>query len=86
MTCLLGLNVNQGEEIKLRLRTNDLRGFRKYDKIRETLVHELTHNTWREHDNRFKELNSQLLCECVKASSVRTLSTRCVFRVTRSTG
>lgn len=41
--CVLGLNVNRGQEIKLRLRTDDLRGFRKYDKIRETLIHELAH-------------------------------------------
>ena len=34
----------QGQEISLRLRTDDMRGFRKYLKIRETLVHELAHN------------------------------------------
>ena len=89
--CILGLNVNQGQEILLRLRTDDLRGesdpadpvgsdqiqegwdfdvvdilclpglpispmpnvllygctavtgFRKYDSIRDTLIHELAH-------------------------------------------
>jgi hypothetical protein len=41
--CILGYNVNQGQEISLRLRTDDLRGFRKYLRIRETLVHELAH-------------------------------------------
>ena len=66
VTCLLGLNINAGQEIKLRLRTNDMHGFRKYDRIRETLVHELTHNVWGEHDNNFKELNSRLLRECVR--------------------
>ena len=25
VTCLLGLNINRGQEIKLRLRTNDLK-------------------------------------------------------------
>lgn len=54
VTCLLGLNINGGQEIKLRLRTADLQGFRKFETIRETLVHELTHNVWAEHDNRFK--------------------------------
>lgn len=36
----------------------------RYDRIRETLCHELAHMVWSEHDNRFKELNSQLLKEC----------------------
>mmetsp|Transcript_50106 Transcript_50106/g.160441 ORF Transcript_50106/g.160441 Transcript_50106/m.160441 type:complete len:287 (+) Transcript_50106:57-917(+) len=35
--CLLGFNKNRGQEISLRLRTDDLRGFRKYLRIRETL-------------------------------------------------
>ena len=36
----------------------------RYDRIRETLCHELAHMVWGEHDNRFRELNSQLLKEC----------------------
>ncbi|MED6170886.1 hypothetical protein PIB30_035464 [Stylosanthes scabra] len=39
--CLLGFNKNQGEEISLRLRTDDLKGFRKYESIKKTLLHEL---------------------------------------------
>lgn len=69
VTCLLGLNVNAGQEIKLRLRTNDMLGFRKYYRIRETLVHELTHNVWHDHDNNFKELNSRLLREVVRVNN-----------------
>lgn len=42
--CILGYNVNNGQEISLRLRTDDYAGFRKYLAIRRTLVHELTHN------------------------------------------
>lgn len=41
--CVLGFNVNRGQEISLRLRTDDYRGFRKYLRIRETLLHELAH-------------------------------------------
>ena len=41
--CILGVNINGGQEISLRLRTDDLRGFRRYDRIRETLCHELAH-------------------------------------------
>eukprot|EP01023_Acetabularia_acetabulum_P022416 TRINITY_DN2205_c0_g1_i3.p1 TRINITY_DN2205_c0_g1~~TRINITY_DN2205_c0_g1_i3.p1 ORF type:complete len:359 (-),score=57.07 TRINITY_DN2205_c0_g1_i3:328-1404(-) len=61
--CILGYNVNKGQEISLRLRTDDLKGFRKYIKIRETLIHELTHMVWGDHDINFKKLNSQLLKE-----------------------
>eukprot|EP01024_Parvocaulis_polyphysoides_P073567 TRINITY_DN9475_c0_g1_i7.p1 TRINITY_DN9475_c0_g1~~TRINITY_DN9475_c0_g1_i7.p1 ORF type:complete len:359 (-),score=53.50 TRINITY_DN9475_c0_g1_i7:422-1498(-) len=61
--CILGYNVNKGQEISLRLRTDDLKGFRKYIKIRETLIHELTHMVWGDHDINFKNLNSQLLKE-----------------------
>lgn len=32
--CVLGFNVNAGQEISLRLRTDDMKGFRKYMSIR----------------------------------------------------
>ena len=51
--CLLGLNKNKGEEILLRLRTSDCLSFRPYLSIRETLVHELTHNRYDDHDDKF---------------------------------
>ncbi|PIL24649.1 hypothetical protein GSI_12533 [Ganoderma sinense ZZ0214-1] len=57
---LLGLNVNAGQAIKLRLRTDAYDGFRLYKDVRRVLCHELTHNVWGDHDNNFKELNSQL--------------------------
>ncbi|KAJ7262660.1 WLM-domain-containing protein [Mycena haematopus] len=57
---LLGLNINHGEEIKLRLRTDSYDGFRLYSQVRRTLCHELAHNVFGPHDNDFKELNSQL--------------------------
>ncbi|EGN97036.1 hypothetical protein SERLA73DRAFT_185329 [Serpula lacrymans var. lacrymans S7.3] len=63
---LLGLNVNGGQEIKLRLRTNDYDGFRDYRTIRRVLCHELTHNVWSDHDDNFKELNSKLNREVVE--------------------
>jgi len=58
---LLGLNINAGQVIKLRLRTyryDD--GFRLYSDIRRVLCHELAHNVWGDHSNNFKELNSRL--------------------------
>ncbi|KAI0794524.1 WLM-domain-containing protein [Fomes fomentarius] len=57
---LLGLNVNAGQAIKLRLRTDRYDGFRTYREVRRVLCHELTHNVWGDHDNNFKELNSTL--------------------------
>lgn len=58
--CILGVNINKGQEITLRLRTDDLKGFRQYDRIKETLIHELAHMVWGDHDNNFKEFNSKL--------------------------
>lgn len=48
---LLGLNVNAGQAIKLRLRTDRYDGFRLYAEVRRVLCHELTHNVWGDHDN-----------------------------------
>ncbi|ONK69273.1 uncharacterized protein A4U43_C05F21130 [Asparagus officinalis] len=58
--CILGFNKNQGEEISLRLRTDDLNGFRKYQSIKKTLLHELAHMVHSEHDANFFALNKQL--------------------------
>jgi hypothetical protein len=41
---ILGYNRNAGQLIAIRLRTDDLTGFRHYDSIRKVLLHELTHN------------------------------------------
>ncbi|KAF8555673.1 WLM-domain-containing protein [Imleria badia] len=60
---LLGLNVDAGQSIKLRIRTDAYDGFRPYLEVRRVLCHELAHNVWGDHDNNFKELNSQLNSE-----------------------
>ncbi|KAI8602315.1 WLM domain-containing protein [Dissophora ornata] len=57
---ILGYNRNKGELIALRLRTDDLEGFRHYDAVRKVLLHELAHNVWSEHDENFHALNRQL--------------------------
>ena len=54
---LLGLNVNHGEAIKLRLRTDAYDGFRLYSDVRKVLCHELSHNVWGEHDNNVSSLS-----------------------------
>ena len=55
---ILGYNQNHGQVIAIRLRTDDLTGFRNYNDILKVMVHELAHMKFSEHDNQFKELNS----------------------------
>jgi hypothetical protein len=43
---ILGLNKNAGEEISLRLLTDDLEGTRLYREVRKVLLHELAHNVF----------------------------------------
>lgn len=54
--CLLGLNVNRGAEIRLRIRTDDWQGFRTIAQMLQVLAHELAHCVYGAHDNDFKEL------------------------------
>jgi hypothetical protein len=54
LSTIADLHALAGQEISLRLRTDDLKG------IRETLIHELAHMVWGDHDDNFKELNSQV--------------------------
>ncbi|CBJ49209.1 conserved unknown protein [Ectocarpus siliculosus] len=58
--CVLGLNQNHGMKIFLRLRTDDLRGFRKILSIRKVLFHELAHNDISDHDDNFYMLMRQV--------------------------
>jgi len=48
--CLLGYNTNQGLRIDVKLRPDDLEGFIPYDKLVQTLIHELSHNWVAAHD------------------------------------
>lgn len=63
--CVLGLNENKGQRILLRIRTDDLEGFRRYDSMKQVLIHELTHNVWGDHDSNFYLLMRQLQKEAV---------------------
>lgn len=53
--CVLGYNVNRGQEIRLRVRTDDRKGFRSIAQLLHVLAHELAHNVRDEHDDEFKE-------------------------------
>ena len=58
--CILGLNTNKGQKIELRIRTDDLKGFRKIQSIKKTLYDELTHNVHGPHDTQFYTLLRQV--------------------------
>jgi hypothetical protein len=64
-SAILGYNQNKGQVIALRLRTDDLKGFRHYNDIKKVLVHELTHMVHSAHDNNFWSLNRQLNKEII---------------------
>jgi WLM domain len=64
--CVMGLNRNKGQQILLRIRTDDLKGFRKMTSIREVLYHELAHNVHSEHDGNFFQLMRQIKKECLE--------------------
>eukprot|EP00188_Purpureofilum_apyrenoidigerum_P002506 Plantae.Rhodophyta-Purpureofilum_apyrenoidigerum.ctg25645.p1 GENE.Plantae.Rhodophyta-Purpureofilum_apyrenoidigerum.ctg25645~~Plantae.Rhodophyta-Purpureofilum_apyrenoidigerum.ctg25645.p1 ORF type:complete len:516 (+),score=91.93 Plantae.Rhodophyta-Purpureofilum_apyrenoidigerum.ctg25645:128-1675(+) len=61
--CVLGLNVNKGAEIQIRLRTDDMKGFRPFYKLREVIFHELSHNVHSSHDRNFYDLMNQVAKE-----------------------
>ncbi|XBI36154.1 hypothetical protein VPH35_121720 [Triticum aestivum] len=62
---LLGLNVNRGAEVKLRLRRDgrDL-DFIPYEEVLDTMLHELAHNARGPHDAQFYKLWDELRKEC----------------------
>lgn len=62
--CVMGLNQNKGQKILIRLRTDDLRGFRKMLSIRKVLFHELAHNVHSEHNGDFFQLMRQIEKDC----------------------
>lgn len=71
---LLGLNRNGGAEILLRLRTDDLGGFRDYRGVRSTLVHELAHNVHGAHERPFWDLFNQMSRELAEFEHGRAMA------------
>lgn len=61
--CLLGYNTNHGMRIDIKLRTDDLSGFRPYNELSATLIHELSHNWVGEHNILFWTNYGQMRCE-----------------------
>jgi len=58
---LLGINVNSGQRISLRLRkTHNPKEFLPFESILGTMLHELCHNTYGPHDDRFFALLGKL--------------------------
>lgn len=61
---LLGLNVNQGEKVLIRLRhAADYNRFLSYRSILGTLLHELCHNVYGPHDQKFYNLLNEIKLE-----------------------
>jgi hypothetical protein len=81
--CILGLNENKGQRILLRLRTDDLQGFRKLYSLKKTLYHELAHNVYGPHDSSFYMLLRQIERDIValdwRQGPARTLKGKAVF-------
>jgi len=61
--CLLGYNTASGQRIDIKLRTDDLRGFRPYPDLVATLLHELSHNWVGEHNLLFWTNFAQIRAE-----------------------
>ncbi|KAM1206485.1 hypothetical protein EV2_007420 [Malus domestica] len=62
---LLGLNVNRGVHVKLRLRRpNRDTDFYPFDQVLDTMLHELCHNVHGPHDAKFYKLWDELRKEC----------------------
>ncbi|KAJ3212900.1 hypothetical protein HDU67_003517 [Dinochytrium kinnereticum] len=70
---ILGYNMNKGQTIALRLRTDELDGFRHYPSIRQVLLHELAHMIHTGHGNDFHALNRLLNKECNSYSEGHTV-------------
>jgi WLM domain len=70
--CLLGYNTNGGARIDLKLRTDDLQGFRPYSQLAATLIHELSHNWVGEHNLLFWSNYGQMRIEYVATHTFST--------------
>ncbi|TPX63771.1 hypothetical protein CcCBS67573_g08591 [Chytriomyces confervae] len=72
---ILGFNRNMGAEISLRIRTDDLAGFRHYRTVVSVLMHELVHMVHSDHDDKFHALNRVLNKEYDEFSVGRSIGT-----------
>jgi hypothetical protein len=61
--CVLGYNTNGGARIDVKLRTDDLQGFRPYPELVATLLHELSHNWVGDHNLLFWTNYAQMRAE-----------------------
>merc|ERR1712188_10694 len=60
---VLGYNTNRGLRIDIKLRTDDLEGFRPYPELAATLIHELSHNWVGDHNLLFWTNYAQMRAE-----------------------
>jgi hypothetical protein len=69
-SCLLGYNTNAGARIDIKLRTDDLKGFRSYYDLVATLIHELSHNWVGDHNLLFWTNYAQMRAEYLYRHSI----------------
>lgn len=86
---LLGLNINMGDTILLRIRTDAADGMRDYKTTRRVLIHELCHIEIAGHPPEFNVLNSQLnreveIFEQKRVLGSHKLSTELVYEPTNT--
>merc|ERR1719491_1888281 len=64
--CLLGYNTHHGLRIDIKLRTDDLSGFRDYPDLASTLIHELSPNWVGDHNllfwTNYAQMKSEYVC------------------------
>lgn len=70
--CLLGYNTNGGARIDVKLRNDNLKGFRSYPELVATLLHELSHNWVGEHNLLFWTNFGQMRVEYLFTHMIRT--------------
>ncbi|CEM25778.1 unnamed protein product [Vitrella brassicaformis CCMP3155] len=75
---LLGLNVNQGEEVKVRVRFNN-DDFVPYEQVIGTVLHELVHNSVRGHNSSFWDTYEDVVKECEKLRGGKPCENGCLI-------
>ena len=77
---LLGLNVNRGTRIliRLRYRTSENECFLPYHQVLDTMLHEVAHNVFSDHSANFYDLWNELRVECRDSLELRKVLKNCV--------
>ncbi|CEL97982.1 unnamed protein product [Vitrella brassicaformis CCMP3155] len=75
---LLGLNINRGQEVKIRVRYNN-DDFVPYEQVIGTVLHELVHNSIKGHNSSFWDLYEEVEAECRKLRGGKPCENECLL-------